>query len=74
MPDAGGWGMPGGAEERARREEREAQEWLLYREQCNDLRQQLQAAFDLLVERTGQSREQIAEQLAARVAENRASQ
>lgn len=72
MADAGGWANP--SEEQARREERQAQEWLLYREQCNDLRSQFQALFDLFIERTGLSRDEGAKQLAARVAENRAKQ
>lgn len=54
-----------------RAEERAAQEWLLYREQCNDLRNQLQAAVDVLVELTTKSRDEINVYLAVRVEQNR---
>lgn len=59
------------AEEQARSEELQAQEWLLYREQCNDLRAQLQAAVAMLGERTGWSRDEVNRQLAARIAAQR---
>lgn len=54
-----------------RREEAEAQRFLLYQEQCNDLRAQLHAATAWLAERTGLSNRDLNEQLAARVAANR---
>lgn len=62
------------AEEQARSEEMQAQEWLLYREQCNDLRGPLQAAVALLGERTGWSRDEVNRQLAARIAAERTTQ
>lgn len=68
MPDAA-WESR--IEDFCREQERAAQEWLLQREHCNDLRGQLQAAVDLLVERTGLSRDDVSQQLAAKVAENR---
>lgn len=62
------------SEEQARLEERYAREWLLYREQANDLRNQFQNLFDLFCEQTGLSRDEATKTLAARVAENRAKE
>ena len=60
--------IPGDVE---RQQEREAAEWLLYREHNADLRRQLQAAVELLGERAGLGMVEVNRILADRVERNR---